>query len=71
MINNVGSPRDDKDWNLLGVGLTAIALEMLEDDPDADKRSSSTSVIPLSMYDMSTRPIWTPELSRRITPQWR
>lgn len=34
LIRPVASPRNDKDWTLLGVGLTAIALEMLEDDTD-------------------------------------
>lgn len=35
-VRGVSTPHDDKEWNLLGVGLLAIAREMLEDDPMSD-----------------------------------
>jgi hypothetical protein len=31
LTENVRSPRDDAEWNLLGIGLVALANELLED----------------------------------------
>lgn len=38
LVGPVVSHRDDQEWTLLGVGLAAIALEMLEDDADRPAR---------------------------------
>lgn len=36
MVSEAASPHNDESWNLLGVGLTALAREFLEDDPTPD-----------------------------------